>query len=343
MWVNIHCDDGYVLNEYAGNILYSDDPCSDGDCGKEHWAPAIADISRYEDWQSDLRAVVVLADEGPFGGNPWTTDDSLYLALSRDLAIENNVRTFILMASGYDPSYEAETSAAMVATGGQAVWLTGGDSMECVIYDVFRQFLCRSDCTLYPDCASGSCPDTICGLGEDCSSCIVDCGACVCGNSLEEAGESCDDGGTGGNFDWCSDSCCEAYYDSNISLRSDDKNDAGVDPLNPSNFPAGWYQAIVQEGGWTADDDASPECYNSLLTISYNDGVGYTITTAGDPTCFDERRDAEDNVESSDGFPSTKFYHNGGNLYVWLYDSDGDEGNNRGDLEYNIFECASGP
>ncbi len=55
------------------------------------------------------------------------------------------------------------------------------------------------------------CGDGICNATENCSSCLADCGACppVCGNSLEESGEECDDGNSD-NTDSCLDTCEDA-------------------------------------------------------------------------------------------------------------------------------------
>jgi len=57
------------------------------------------------------------------------------------------------------------------------------------------------------------CGDGNCDIGETCSSCEADCGICpgVCGNSVIETGEECDDGNIV-NGDGCDSTCQEEEY-----------------------------------------------------------------------------------------------------------------------------------
>lgn len=105
------------------------------------------------------------------------------------------------------------------------------------------------------------CGDSSCNGVEDCASCASDCGACpVCGNSVIEGSEVCDDGNT--STEYCGDSStqsgsyCNADCSATLSLseQCDDGNSSNTDACLNTCVNATCGDSYVRAGVETCDD-----------------------------------------------------------------------------------------
>ncbi|MBR9701204.1 hypothetical protein GOV11_05050 [Candidatus Woesearchaeota archaeon] len=150
---------------------------------------------------------MVLEEHPPAGWTIETLDGELYQSPSADGSMKIAIIEGVTAGTVEDRTYTYEINVPEGTPDG--TYSFTGTYQFSGMAEVTSMM---GDTTVDVLAAGPTCGDTTCDLGETCTSCETDCGTCplppVCGNSIVEGGEECDDGNTN-NQDSCGNDCTE--------------------------------------------------------------------------------------------------------------------------------------